>query len=486
LKIHFTNPPSPKEYRVSRGLMGGFGMAVNPNLLYPPIELAHVASVLERDGCQVSMFDSDAEGADLAGARAAAKASGADVFVFDSSSTTFDLDLELATQVREDTGKPVVLLGSQVTNTPEEVFTRSKVDFVVRGEPELAVRDLVRALASKSGASKANDTSANGNGADPFAAVAGISYRRGGAIAHTADREKIDALDELPFPARHLLRNDRYHIPGMDGPATTVKSSRGCALDCAFCGYTLAQGLRFRMRSAANVAAELEEIRNKLGIRNVVFRDPIFTMRKDRVSEICDAILAKNLDVRWQCETAVMWLDRPLLEKMAKAGCVHISLGVESANAEIQKKYCGNKLRNHDAATKVFDACREFGIETRAFCMIGFPGETDAQVEETIQLALRLDPDQVQFCTVTPYPGTPLYLEIYGNAPIEYSKLNGHFVNHINPVMSPREVESKIKEAYRRFYLRPHRLAREMRHPMRLANKVARYLTLFRARAPQA
>jgi radical SAM superfamily enzyme YgiQ (UPF0313 family) len=114
--------------------------------------------------------------------------------------------------------------------------------------------------------------------------------------------------------------------------------------------------------------------------------------------------------------------------------------------------------------------------------MIGFPGETEAHVNSTIDLALRLDPDQVQFCTVTPYPGTPLYKEIYGSAPIEYSKLNGHFVNHINPVMSPAEVEVKIKEAYRRFYLRPHRIARELRHPLRLANKVARYVNLFKAR----
>jgi radical SAM superfamily enzyme YgiQ (UPF0313 family) len=466
LKVHFTNPPSPKEYRVSRGLMGGFGMAVNRSLLYPPIELAHVASVLEQDGVEVSMFDSDAEEADLAGAAAAAAGSGADLFVFDSSSTTFDLDLELATRVREAAGKPVALLGSQVTNTPEEVFTRSKVDFVVRGEPELTVRDLARALRGEGDLEK----------------VLGISFRAGGRIVHTPEREKIDTLDELPYPARHLLKNDRYRIPGMSGPVTTVKSSRGCPLDCAFCGYTLSQGLRFRLRGAASVVGELEEVTRKHGVRNVVFRDPIFSMRKDRVAAICDGIVEKKIDVRWQCETAVLWLDRPLLEKMARAGCVHISLGVESADPEIQKKYCGNKLRNHDAAARVFDACRDLGIETRAFCMIGFPGETHEQVEATIRLALRLDPDQVQFCTVTPYPGTPLYRELYGNAPIDYSALTGHVVTAINPAMPPAEVEERIREAYRRFYLRPHRIARELRHPLRLASKTARYFTLFKKR----
>lgn len=462
--------------------MGGFGMAVNSNLLYPPIELAHVAAVVEKDGCVVSIFDGDAEGADVAGALEAAKAAKADLYIFDSSSTTFDLDLQLSTGVREATGKPVVLLGSQVTNTPDEVFTKSKVDYVVRGEPEYSVRDLARVLRGVHVAgppSVSNDPPAL---LDPLDAVLGISYRKDGGIVHTPDREKIETLEELPYPSRNLLKNDRYRIPGMEGPVTTVKSSRGCPLDCAFCGYTLSQGLRFRLRGAADVAGELDEIVNKYGIHNVVFRDPIFSMRKDRVGELCDIIIEKKLDLHWQCETAVMWLDRPLLEKMAKAGCVHISLGVESADPDIQKRYCGNKLKNHDHAQKVFDACREFKIETRAFCMIGFPGETPTQVESTIKLALRLDPDQVQFCTVTPYPGTPLYKELYGAAPIEYSKLTGHFVNHINKAMTPDEVEKKIKEAYRRFYLRPHRIARELKHPFRFANKAARYLTLFKAR----
>jgi len=450
--------------------MGGFGMAVNSQLLYPPIELAHVASVVEADGCTASMFDGDAEGADLEATAKAAVDAAADLYVFDSSSTTFDLDLGLATKVREATGKPVALLGSQVTNTPEEVFTRSKVDYVVRGEPEYSVRDLARFLRGDSRC-------------DAIGKALGLSYRGSQGVESTPDREKIENLDELPFPSRHLLKNDRYRIPGMEGPVTTVKSSRGCPLDCAFCGYTLSQGLRFRLRGPESVVAELAEIRNRFGLRNIVFRDPIFSMRKDRVAGICDGILEKGIDIRWQCETAVMWLDKPLLEKMAKAGCVHISLGVESADPEIQKRYCGNKLRNHEHAQKVFDACRELGIETRAFCMIGFPGETPAQAESTVKLALSLDPDQVQFCTVTPYPGTPLYKELYGNAPIDYSKLTGHFVNHINPVMSPTEVEAKIKEAYRRFYLRPHRIARELRHPVRLANKAVRYFTLFKSRA---
>ena len=175
-------------------------------------------------------------------------------------------------------------------------------------------------------------------------------------------------LDALPLPARHLLNNQLYTFPGIEGAITTVKSSRGCPLNCSFCGYTLAQGLRFRFRSPESVIAELVDLYFEHGIRHVVFRDPIFTTRKDRIHAICDGILEKGMtELEWQCETAVKTLDRPLLEKMARAGCRHISLGVESGNAEIQKKHCGNKLADLDKAEEVFKAARDFGIETRAF-----------------------------------------------------------------------------------------------------------------------
>lgn len=443
-------------------------MAVNPGLLYPPIELAHVASVLEADRHAVVIHDSDALGFDAAQSAAAIAAEKPDFVALDSSSTSLDRDLALARDVRSRAGCKVAILGSQVTFTPGEIFASDNVDCVVRGEPEYTVRDLARRVAS---------------GAD-FAGVEGISWKRAsGEIVHEPEREKIKNLDELPLPARHLLDNQAYTFPGVDGPVTTLKSSRGCPLDCSFCGYTLAQGLRFRFRSPENVVEELAEIHDRFGVHHVVFRDPIFTTRKDRVHAICDGILARKLELEWQCETAVKVLDRALLEKMKAAGCVHISLGVESGNAEIQKKHCGSKLLDHDACVKVFDDARAVGIETRAFCMIGFPEETPAMVEETLRLVERCDPDQVQFCAVTAYPGTPLYKMLKGERDFDYATMTGFQALEGNEYMSAAEIEAKIREAYRRFYRRPKRIARELKNPVRLAGKVARYFTLFKKRA---
>jgi anaerobic magnesium-protoporphyrin IX monomethyl ester cyclase len=474
LKVVLVNPPSPPEFRVSRGLMGGFGMAVNPGLLYPPIELAHVAGVLEADGFEVAIVDADPFGLDLEATAAEVAARGPALICLDSSSTSLDRDLALARRLREGLGVPVAILGSQVTYTPGEIFSEQNVDAVVRGEPEYTVRELARRV--RDGGWSA------GLG---FTGVEGVTYRRSdGEIVHEPDREKIAELDQLPIPARHLLDNTRYRFPGIEGAITTVKSSRGCPLNCSFCGYTLAQGLRFRFRSPDSVLAELKNLYFDHGIHHVVFRDPIFTTRKDRIHAICDGILAAGMtELEWQCETAVKTLDAELLAKMAAAGCRHISLGVESGNAEIQKKHCGNKLADLDKAEEVFRAARKVGIETRAFCMIGFPEETPAMADETIRLVERLDPDQVQFCAVTAYPGTPLYGMLRGERDFDYATMTGFQALEGNEYMSAAQIEEKIREAYRSFYLRPRRLVRELRHPGRLASKVARYFTLFRRRA---
>ncbi len=467
MRVTLVNPPSPGSSHISRGLMGGFGMAVGKSLLYPPIELAHVASVLRAARHKVHIFDCDADELTTDDLLARLRVEKPKVIGVDTSTASWTSDLALAGALAEQIDAHIFCLGSHVTHAPEEVFSDTPVEAIVRGEPEHTVRDLVDAWAK----------------GRPLSEVPGLHFREeDGSISRTEERPLIKELDDLPLPARDLLANDRYHFPDMHGPVTTVKSSRGCPLDCAFCGYVLIQGQRFRFRSPENVVAELKDIHERQ-IPNVVFRDPIFTVGKPRVLAIMDGIQSEGIKIRWQCETALRYLNDEVIDAMAKAGCVHISFGVETGNAELMEKYAANKLPESgvEAARAVVKRCRSRGIETRGFCMIGFPEETPAMTAETVDLIARLDPDTVQFTAVTPYPGTPLFNQVEGREDLQLKDLTGYLPMAGNEHMDADEIKNQIKKAYRRFYGRPGKMLGELRHPGRLLHKVVRYRSLFDA-----
>lgn len=467
MRVLLVNPPSPENTRVSRGLMGGFGMAVNKDLVYPPLNLAYVAAVLRDKGCDVHILDAEATDlrpADVVRqAEAEAKNGAIDLVGLDSSTTTIDGDLALAASLALALGAKSFTMGAQVTNTPDAVLSREGVHFVLREEVEGTISELVDVLRT------------GGDVAD----VKGLSWRaKDGSIVHNPSREKITDLDAIAFPARDLLPNERYRIPDMIGPMTTVQSSRGCPIDCTYCGYTLSQGRRFRGRSAENVLAELIEIRRKYGIKNVVFRDPLFSANKQRIHDLCDGMIREDLGIEWQCETAIKCLDEPLLQKMRQAGCVSISFGVETADPDLGKKYSNSKIQSPEHAEKVMRTARSLGIRTRAFFMLGFPEETRDQMRKTVDLALRLDPDSAQFTSVTPYPGTPMWVDVRKGQEEDYASYDGHKPTGVNQNLSPDELGAEIKRAYRRFYLRPRRILDQIGTPRRFLARIHHYLTM--------
>jgi len=462
-RILLVNPPSPEGTRVSRSLMGGYGMVVGSALVYPPLSLATVAAVLEREGFEVRIHDAEGLGEGPDDVLRQASSFRPQLCGLETASPTVDHDLALATRLEREAGTRTFLLGSQSSSTPEYAFDRSTVGFVVRGEPEATVAAFVRALDE-----------------GDLAAVEGISWRDGSTVRHNPDRGLQRDLDSLPFPARHLLPNEIYRIPGLGRPMSTLVTSRGCPIDCSYCGYTLTQGRRWRYRSAANVIQEIRECVERFDIRNFVVRDPLFSANRKRTMEIATGIREAGLDVRWQCETAIKCLDPELLEAMAEAGCRHVSLGIETGSAELQKRYSNGKVSDVDHAEDVIRACRRVGIRTRGFFMIGYPEETPAMVDQTIALARRLDPDTVQFTAVTPYPGTPLFRQMAeGGQEFRWEEMSGHRPVAFQRAMNEDAVKEAIKRAYRAFYLRPSRIVRELRQPRDLARRTLRYFTLF-------
>lgn len=448
--------------------MGGFGMVVGEGLCYPPLDLLYVASIVERAGHTASVLDAEADGSDTEAVLAMLRERPSPVVGLATSSATIALDLALVDRIKAVSPDSLVFItGSQGSKVPDLAMRGSKVDAVIRGEPEITVEAMLSAMAA---------------GEDPLA-VDGLTVRRGDEIHSNPDRPLLrgDALDALPFPSRSLLPMEPYCIPTMEGPIQTVQSSRGCPINCTYCGYVVAQGIPWRGRTAANVFDELKQIVHEHGVTNVVFRDPLFAYDRERNLELCSMLERAELGLSWQCETAIKTMDDELIAAMARAGCVSVSFGIETGNEVLQKKYSRGKIKSHEHAKVVIDSCRRHGIATRGFFMIGFPEETPEMAKETMDLAVYLDPDTVQFTAVTPYPDTKLYKESREAHEGEYDfeKFTGTTPVGVAQAMTDDQVSASIRRAYRSFYMRPSRILRELRRPQLLLQRFRRYVGLL-------
>jgi len=261
------------------------------------------------------------------------------------------------------------------------------IDFVVLGEGERVFSELINRLAHQ-----------NRNSLED---IPGLAYRRNGKILKTDPPPPIRNLDELPIPARHFTYQH-------------VALSRGCPGNCTFCGSPQFWGRKVRFHSPGWFVKQLEILYEK-GVRHFYVSDDTFTMDKDRVIEVCRAIISKNLEISWVAISRVNYVDEDILYWMRKAGCVQISFGVESGSKEIRhllnKKITDSDIKNAFALTT------KYGILARAYFIYGCPGENRRTIDETIDLIHEIKPLSVIFYILDIFPGTSMYkdfMETYG------------------------------------------------------------------------
>jgi radical SAM superfamily enzyme YgiQ (UPF0313 family) len=304
--------------------------------------------------------------------------------------TLIDAVLSAKTAKKVDKNVLVVLGGPHVNLYPDETASIPEVDFIVLGEGEVTFAELIDGIS---------------NGRDPRG-IPGIAFKDNGSIVNTGVRPLMEDLDALPFPARRLTPYTHYYsLLGKGTPSTTMMTSRGCPFHCLFCERPHL-GRRFRARSAANVVDELQECVG-MGIREFLMYDDTLTVNRQRVLDICDEILRRRLDVRWDIRATIDTVDGEMLKRLRKAGCDRIHFGVESASPEILKIL--RKRINPDQVREVFKKTKEAGISILAYFIIGSPTETREQILETIRFARELDPDFVHISVMTPFPGTDMY-----------------------------------------------------------------------------
>jgi len=286
--------------------------------------------------------------------------------------------------------------------------------------------------------------------------IEGLTYREDGRIKKNPDPAFFPDLDHLPFPARDLLRNELYVRPDTGEPQTTLQTNRGCPSDCVYCLAGRASGKKIRFRSPENIVDEIESCVTEFNIRNFFFRADTFTWKKSWTIEVCREILKRELDVHWVCNSRVDTIDAERLSWMKRAGCWLISFGVESGHQEILDRM--KKGTKPEQAQEALKWCREAGIKSYAFFVIGLPWETRDTLLQTARFAKKLPADFAEFSFAVPFPGSELYEFARKERLMEARDLD--FFKNDEPVirtftLEKEELKKLRRKALRGFYFRP-------------------------------
>ena len=410
----------------------------------PPLGLAYIGAVLEEAGYEVRILDTVAlnwrnpiksrdrmhlgqKWEDISNEIKGSKPDAVGI------SCPFSCQSQNAHRVAElvkayDTDVPVIMGGAHPSTLPKRVLCDQNVDYVVIGEGEETMLNLLKTL-SRGG---------------PFNGIDGFAYREERKTVINPKKKFIEDLDSLPFPARHLLPMNEYfnakapHGPElMRSPFTSMITSRGCPFNCVFCSIHSVWGHKWRPRSPDNVVLEIEHLIDVYKIREIHFEDDNLALDKRRMEKICDLILDRGLDIKWFTPNGVaIWtLDKNLLEKMKKSGCYKLCFGIESGDPETLR-FIGKPL-DLTYARKVIQWANELGIWTHGFFVIGFPYESKASIDRTLRFATESDLDFASFFIATPLPGTRL-LEIVKREGLIEDDLNWTDLNVINAMLNTK------------------------------------------------
>lgn len=357
------------------------------SMLSPPLGLEYIASTLATEGHDVDGVDLNLSWGrpyDLERliARVAPRMVG-----ISAHTETFPAALVVARRIKAvDSRVKVVLGGPHPTILPQDALADSAVDFVVRGEGEMAMAELARAIA----------------GEGDLGQIKGLAYRDGDGLKLNHPGELISP-DKLTPPARHLFPEEFYET------SWSVLAARGgCPFRCPFCSASAIWGGRRMQRSVESVVRETEDLVIKYEADYIFFVDDIFTLNKRWVYQLCRLLEKDGCSLRWGCATRVDMVDEDLLRCMAEAGCRAVQFGVESGSQRVLDLVKGIKKEQVLAA---IEAATNFGIDVAASFMVPFPEDTPETLQETKEFMREVQRSggRILLSFTTPFPGTYLF-----------------------------------------------------------------------------
>jgi len=415
-------------------------------LVSPPLGIMYIASVLREQGHEVKILDSRFKPGRPEGFRDELKVFSPEIVGLSALTQESDSLHRFAGLAREIPGvKAIVAGGPHPSAYPEEVLSDPRVDWVVIGEGEETIRELVEVLMS---------------GGEPDR-IRGIARREGGRVVRNEPRPYIANLDQLPFPAWDLIPLPAYARVKRNGNLPkrrymSLMTSRACPYDCIYCHKLFGRG--FRPRSPESVIEEFERLYRDYGIREFEVIDDIFNLDLPRVEEIIRLIGERKLKIRLAFPNGLRGdrLNYNSLKMMKEAGTYFAALAVETASPRLQE-VIGKKL-DLERVRQAVEDCRKLGITTIGFFMLGFPTETLEEARKTVEWAWSSRLDFATFFMVVPYGGTPMGEKFNSNnylspRPFRFADLDFH-QGFINLSEAPdAELFALQRKAYRRFYL---------------------------------
>lgn len=443
-----------------------------------PLGIMMVAAVARERHPDLHILDMKVEGWDAA--RACQELVGLKPDVIGLSAMTYEAGCmhELARALKRALPDAVVVCGGPHPSVAAaDVLADAAVDFVVRGEGEMTFLELLDGLEA---------------GRADWEGCQGLSWRRAGEVVHEPDRPPPAKLDELPFPAWDLVDHGKYHTVPRGGVIyahkefATMFSSRACPWRCTYCHNSY--GKAFRERSAEHVLAEIDLLVTRYGVKELVFMDDIFNFRPERAKAIARGLIERDYKLALTFPNGFRGdiLDEELVDLLVQAGMYRCMVAVESAVPRIQKVM--RKNLKIDKVQRIVDYIAAKGVMVHGAFMLGFPSETEQEMQATIDWAARSSFHTAAFFRVIPFKGTELFQQVEHagyQLPTDWSAYEPYQTEiNLSTVPEPRILALR-KAAYRRFYLSPKRMFRLFRLIPNKTNMLP-FLTLLFARRAYA
>lgn len=449
MKILVVNPPAckRKDYiREGRCMQTRSSWAA----LWMPLSLCYISALLRKKGHEVRLIDCIADKTGIAGLIKISEDFRPEMVVLNTAIPSVKGDAETSLALKKALPETkIIVVGMYPTLYENECLEKfSQADFAITGEPEWAIANLTEAISRN----------------DPVAFLKGLIFRKGNEIIIN-ERQNLSEnnLYDLPFPARDMINNNAYRLPTNGKKFTLLSVGRGCSGNCIYCAATAYYGRKFRKRSVERVVAEIEECIYKFDIRNFLFWGESFTTDQKYGEEICDEIISKNLKIEWSTTSRVDTLNQVLLDKMKKAGCILLGLGIESYDQDVLDK--ARKGITTDQINSAITMVRKAGISSMGHFVFGLPGDTRETARKSVKFACR-NLTFAQFYCAIPYPKTDLERiareqNWIKESDIEKYDLSGAVMR--NETLTLKEIKKIRDYAYRKFYFRPVMLIRTMK-----------------------